>query len=285
MPFLSVGGQGAVRPHATRPGVLCKPLRDARGAAELAHYCHVFAPARCALPPATFMPRYLGSLLPAPSSELCMEDLTAGLACPCVMDVKMGAQSWDGAAGPEKRAREAAKWPAQARLGLRFTGMAMRSLSGEALLLDRAYCHGLPCEGDAGPRQALGSFLADGRGGLRAAVAAAFLARLEEILAWFTVQCEFRFYASSLLLVYEGGSPAAGGGATGGAAAATPTPSTAAAAAAAASVHMIDFAHVEAVQEGPAARDEGYMLGLRTLIRCLQGMLMEAAPAPAALPT
>jgi hypothetical protein len=42
---------------------------------------------------------------------------------------------------------------------------------------------------------------------------------------------------------------------------------------------MIDFAHVQSLQgAGPGARDEGYVTGLRTLVRCLQGML--TAPAP-----
>jgi 1D-myo-inositol-tetrakisphosphate 5-kinase/inositol-polyphosphate multikinase len=177
----------------------------------------------------------------------------------------MGARSWDDAASAEKRAREDAKWPAQARLGLRFTGMAICSSGGGGTtLLGGAFCRGLPCEADAGPRLALETFLADrSSGGVRLGVAAAFLARLEEMLAWFTVQCEFRFYASSLLFVYEGGGSQ--GGATAGAGAGGP--------AALADVRMIDFAHVQALQEGPGARDEGYILGLRTLVRCLQGML------------
>ena len=175
----------------------------------------------------------------------------------------MGVQSWDGAADAAKRAREGAKWPAQARLGLRFTGMVVQGAGGAQQRYDRAFCHSLPCEGDEGPRLALQTFLAQGGGGaVRRDVAAALLARLEKIVEWFAVQCEFCFYASSLLLVYEGAGDAP---------------------AARADVRMIDFAHVQAVpaQGGAAAasgRDEGYLTGLHTLVRCLQGMLTASAP-------
>jgi hypothetical protein len=282
--LVCAGGHGTIYPHTTLTGALCKPITDARGEVELAFYAAVFSPARCALPPATLMPRYLGTLPAAErggagtaatgagaaatgaaatgaGAALVLADLTAGLARPCVMDVKMGVQSWDGAADAAKRAREGAKWPAQARLGLRFTGMVVQGAGGAQQRYDRAFCHSLPCEGDEGPRLALQAFLAEGGGALRRAVAAALLARLEKIVEWFAVQREFHFYASSLLLVYEGAGDAP---------------------AARADVRMIDFAHVQAAPaDGAAAasgRDEGYLTGLHTLVRCLQGML--TAPAP-----
>ena len=220
------------------------------------------------------MPRFLGSLpLPAGSAGgatagLCLEDLTSPYSSPCVMDVKMGSQSWDASASAEKRCKEDHKWPAQARLGLRFTGMSVNGI-----LHGRAFCHALPCEGDSGPLAALATYLSDGHGSLRLDAAAAFVAQLRGILAWFTVQSEFLFISSSLLFVYEGG--AARSSSSGSA----PPPTT---------LRMIDFAHVhslQAQQQGQAlaseARDQGYITGLRTLIRCLEGL---CAADPAARP-
>jgi hypothetical protein len=293
---IQVGGHGTIIAHPSCAAALLKPLNDARGAAELAFYKAVFSPPRSHQPPATLMPRYLGTSAPLPTAcptlegtgasvsggggaavaaafnpcevvgggeaYLVLEDLAHGFQRPCVMDVKMGVRSWGDGASAEKQAREAAKWPAQERLGLRFTGMV---LSGEGAgaprALGREFCHGLPCEGDAGPRQALGAFLSNGRGGLRRDVAAAFLGHLEAVNAWFLVQHEFCFYSSSLLFLYEAEDRAQG--------------------CRAADVRMIDFAHVQATGEGGGARDEGYLVGLQTLMRCLQGMLTEGG-APAA---
>jgi hypothetical protein len=222
------------------------------------------------------MPRFLGSLpLPPGTAEgavtgLCLEDLTSPYSSPCVMDVKMGSQSWDASASAEKRCKEDLKWPAQARLGLRFTGMSVNGT-----LHGRSYCHALPCEGDAGPLAALATFLSDGQGSLRLDAAAAFVAQLRDILAWFTVQSEFLFISSSLLFVYEGG-------------AARSTSTTTTSSAPPPTLRMIDFAHVhslQAQQQGLAqaseARDQGYITGLHTLIRCLEGL---CAADPAARP-
>ena len=41
-----------------------------------------------------------------------MEDITEGMAEPCVMDVKIGRRTWDPLATPEKRATEELKYAA-----------------------------------------------------------------------------------------------------------------------------------------------------------------------------
>ncbi|GLD94428.1 hypothetical protein PINS_up003039 [Pythium insidiosum] len=85
------------------------------------------------------------------------------------------------------------------------------------------------------------------------AVFSQFLARLEAFESWFSTQEEHEFIASSLLFLYDGE----------------------------ASVHdergpdirLIDFAHVQAASR----RDDGVLLGIRTIQRCFRELLTQLA--------
>jgi hypothetical protein len=65
----------------------------------------------------SFMPRRV---------YLCLQDLTAGYRQPCLLDVKVGVQSWDDDASREKMLRESSKWPLQQVVAFRLSGMHLR---------------------------------------------------------------------------------------------------------------------------------------------------------------
>ena len=284
-----VAGHGGLLRDAARSRVY-KPLSGARGAAEAAFYARVCRDG-AGSPPASLMPRYFGTTrtpggddatrgdggTPAeegPAAYLVLEDLTAGCRQPCVMDLKMGVQSWDEDAPPAKVASERGKWPPQASLGFRMTGSrawrrgGAASAGGSWLERGREYAYALT------PAALPAAFLefvarADG-GGVRLDVVARFVARLREVRAYFAAQSESRFYGSSLLFVYDGDADG------GGCAHDAPV----------ADVRMIDFAHVWPIAAGSGGRDEGYLLGIDTVLGVLKGLLASGGSAPpsAALP-
>ena len=250
--------------------LLYKPADDARGAAEEAFYDLVFQ--QPASPLALLVPRYWGAgALPAAagggggggggggsggiSKYLVLEDLTAGYARPCVLDVKMGAQTWAPDAPAAKAAAERDKWLPQQALGFRVTGMRvwLAGAGGGWAVADRGFGYSL-AEATAGA--AVAAFLHDGAR-VRTELVPPILAALRRVEAWFEAQADHAFYGSSLLFVYEGepggGSPRA-------------------------DVRMIDFAHVWPLARAPAAgggagaapeqapRDWNYLAGLRSLI-------------------
>ena len=70
------------------------------------------------------IPKYYGvEELEDKSKFLVLQDLTYGMSKPCVLDLKMGRQSYDEHASPEKVAKEKAKYPPQEIVGFRFSGM------------------------------------------------------------------------------------------------------------------------------------------------------------------
>ena len=71
-----------------------------------------------------FTPLYHGVIkLDNGHSYMCLEDLTQGFVKPNVMDVKLGTQTFEPDAPPDKRLRELAKYPQQAEFGVRIVGM------------------------------------------------------------------------------------------------------------------------------------------------------------------
>ena len=57
-----------------------------------------------------------------------LEDITFPFRHPSVLDLKMGSQTYDESAKPEKIAAEIEKYPPQKELGFRFTGMKVQQL-------------------------------------------------------------------------------------------------------------------------------------------------------------
>lgn len=61
---------------------------------------------------------------------------------PCVLDLKMGRQSYCDGASPDKVAKEKAKYPPQEAVGFRFAGMR-GYVSGDLVESTREWCFSL----------------------------------------------------------------------------------------------------------------------------------------------
>ena len=196
-------------------------------------------------------------------SFLLLEDLSLPFSRPCILDVKMGVQSWDALAPPEKVERERKKWSAQGRLGLRLTGMrvwhGVEGGGGRWVQLNGEYCKGLSTIGDQGLEDGLREYLSGAKTQGSAVVAAAFVTRLLDIVKWFNTQEGHCFFSSSLLFLYEGAHGREGG-----------DPHV--------DLRMIDFAHTwpmqAAAEQQHEPRDTGYLTGLSSLLRVLQQIIV-----------
>ena len=163
--------------------------------------------------------------------------------------------------------QERSKYPTQAAVGLRFTGMRVwQPGHGSHKEHGRAFGYALS---EATLHHALYEYLHDGER-LRVELIPPLLQRVEAVREWFLSQAEFRFYGSSLLFVYEGDPVVADAAQPGGTGAGGDP-------AGRVDVRMIDFAHVWPIRDGPHGRDTGYLLGLDSLLRCLRHVATEHA--------
>lgn len=80
---------------------------------------------------AELIPTYFGSRMVSLGREaqlfLELEDVTAAFRCPCVIDLKIGAQTWEPSASAAKMAHERQKYPHGHKIGFRILGMKRRS--------------------------------------------------------------------------------------------------------------------------------------------------------------
>jgi 1D-myo-inositol-tetrakisphosphate 5-kinase/inositol-polyphosphate multikinase len=157
--------------------------------------------------------------------HIVLEDITHGFKKPNVLDLKLGAQLWDDAAKPEKRARldEVSKATTSGSLGFRIAGM--RTYKGESVPdvpedlkefveadKDNGYWVYNKMYGrkfsDDDVKDGFESFITPGE------KTEAELDRAREVLAYFLGEVkdiqevfeskESRMYSASILLVYEG---------------------------------------------------------------------------------
>lgn len=257
-------------------GKVFKPLQsDARGRKELDFYQRVCHPEAHCHAPCKFMPKFYGltefdepagstaaalseggdSTKPDSSRDpstavrvpyIVLENLLAPFGIASQMDLKVGIQTWDDDAPPEKAVRERTKYPPQQQLGFRFTGMRVwDAKAGAYKEHGRSFGYGLD---NSTISAAFHEFFHDGTR-VRAELLPPLIERLESIRAWFEGQSDFRFYGSSLLFVYDSSreEPVV-------------------------DVRMIDFAHVWpiAAHEKPHGRDSGYLLGITRIIHELK---------------
>lgn len=206
--------------------------------------------------------RYFGSTTKrtatgAQQEYIVLSDLTSGLSAPCVLDVKIGVQSWDEDANPEKAAREAGKWPPQSRLGFRFVGMSTQHSSRHAVTkLGTEFGYSLT------PSQFIDALVTFAEGGsgivltqqewdIRVApVYLSMFKQLDALAAAVAQQQAFRIYGSSVLFVYD---------------AAEMSPTVRAA--------LIDFGHAWPIREEGGV-DEGMLTGITHLMLFLTAALL-----------
>lgn len=213
--------------------------------------------------------------------HLLLQDLTVNFSKPCVMDLKVGSQTFEPDAPPEKKAREIGKYPQQEEFCFRIVGMRMydpshadadskgfryfgkeygRSLTTRDKLLEAFrifFSAGMEPESPTAAPLTNGSTTLPSNGTasvserIRTRSVSNVVMQLRAIRRWFEENTTFRFYASSLLIVYEGDVAHDGKDVT--------------------DIKMIDFGRVRREAGG----DEGYRSGLSSLKHVLTDLLDE----------
>lgn len=237
-------------------GSILKPLlsSDERTLREQRFYEQVFNTEDCVPELVTlrsFLPKYLGTWRTSFHGQeveyLRLDDLTHEFRRPSVMDIKIGAQTYDPLACPEKVALEKAKYPWGQELGFRILGMRVFDKRQQKYhIYGKDY--GLGQTPDT-VHEAFRTFLGMTRDQPGSpALLLELLAQLEQIQQWFETQRLFAFYSSSLLIVYESQPDRSSGRAVH------------------CVVKMIDFAHVFPTLEC----DTNYLFGICNLIHALR---------------
>jgi Inositol polyphosphate kinase len=203
--------------------------------------------------------------------HLVLEDLASNYREPCVIDIKMGQQTYEPGACRSKKMREIRKCPYQVMTGFRITGMKVYDITSSLYTCEDKQFGRLLKPGEAA--EALKSFFWNGET-LRKDVINGVIKKLTEILAWFARQSDLHFYCSSILIIYDGLSDANSRDTANRIQCATANDRGASLAAKAdlVQVKMIDFAHT-LPSPVPSVPDHGYILGLKTLINALKGMV------------
>lgn len=86
--------------------------------------------------PIAFVPKYYGVMCTTsqknePLPCMVLNDLNQHYRKPCVMDIKMGQQTFEPTATAEKKAREKKKYPYQEEVGFRITGFKVYDMVSE----------------------------------------------------------------------------------------------------------------------------------------------------------
>ncbi|CAN8020444.1 unnamed protein product [Ixodes persulcatus] len=256
-----------------RDGSILKPLvrSDERTLREQKFYERIFQSDDC--PPElvalrAFVPKYKGVWKTNINREeveyLKLDDLARVFRKPSIIDVKIGAKTYDPLASKEKVALETSKYPWSQQIGFRILGMRVsvrKPASPHGLknalslqVFDTTEHKYRVYGKDYGLRQTPDTVLEAFRTFLGASqewsppFLPELLLQLEDIRSWFENQRLYAFYSSSLLLMYD-----------------APNSDEAPGRAPRCAAKMIDFAHVFPTAE----RDCNYLMGLRSLMAVL----------------
>ena len=200
-------------------------------------------------------------------AHLLLQDITIHFSKPCVMDLKLGSQTYEPSAPLEKQKREYSKYPLQSKFGFRIVGMRIYQPSDEMacengfLFFSKEYGRALATKDDL--KRAFETYFSAGvdgssSAGVKASVRARSISnivtKLHKIQTWFRDNKSLCFCASSLLIAYEGDTQSSS------------NPDVV-------NVKMIDFGRVRRHPGG----DPGYTLGLETICALMVELLKEVS--------
>jgi hypothetical protein len=163
---------------------------------EVLWACSVFS-SWCVLPISVITPS-----LTVPQDCIKMEDITSGMQRACVMDLKMGTQTWTDDAFYLKRLQLESRDSATttSKLGFRVTGF--RVYRKDKLSFDVREKDACAQVTESTAEHFLQDFFQDG-GKFRVDVLTFYIRKLRELIGWFRDQNRISFYSSSLLFVYD----------------------------------------------------------------------------------
>lgn len=178
-----------------------------------------------------------------------MEDVAAGMAKPCIADIKIGRQTWDPYSSPEKQFAENMKYRGTKEpLGFCIPGMCIFDLATDKVLkLDKHYGRSLNSDS---VRDALLLYF-NSTQVIENRLLSEVLSQLNAVRLWFEEQRHFLFYATSLLFVYDADLLKKGCNILN------------------VRIRMIDFAHVFPAHD---SRDSNYLEGLCKLIQIISSI-------------
>ncbi|XP_057326139.1 inositol polyphosphate multikinase [Microplitis mediator] len=151
-------------------------------------------------------PEYFGSVEfnvnKKPVKFLILQDITEGMIEPCVMDIKIGKRTWDPLAGPAKKLKEEFKYKEFKQIhSLCIPGFQYYDITtGNFRKFDKNY--GKKIKPDA-IFDVLRMFCNITQEHLCRSLIVQILASLWEVLSFFRLQTDLRFYSSSILIAYD----------------------------------------------------------------------------------
>ncbi|XP_045522583.1 inositol polyphosphate multikinase [Pieris brassicae] len=153
-----------------------------------------------------FVPKYFGckkfTYNGFEQEYIILEDLTERMLEPCIMDVKIGKQTWDPTASQEKIEREKSKYKkCKEEWGFCIPGYQVYRLDSGALL-KYGKDYGKKLHGHV-VTAAIKNYLNGLGGRLCRALILQFLSRLWALQRWCSRQTSLRLYSTSLLLAYD----------------------------------------------------------------------------------
>ena len=156
--------------------------------------------------PHQFIAKYHGVILGENSCGkitpyLALEDVSRNYKRPCMMDIKMGRQTFEPSASLDKKMREKIKYKYQEQIGFRICGFKVydslaQSYHRVGKKFGRSLTPDLVSHG-------LAAFFYNGMGHLRLDVLEKLVQKLELLLQWLLKQNKWHFYCSSLLITYD----------------------------------------------------------------------------------